>query len=264
MSAVSNKKTAPPITGPALQKITMEDPWKWLSKGWQDTWTNYRFSLAYGALFSLFSLLLYVGLFELQMSALVMVLASGYLIVAPMFAVGLYEASRRIERNLPLTFKNMIFVRTGAPVQLAYMGCILMLLFLAWIRLASLLYALFFGLVGFPPLEEFLPTLLFSPEGLWMLAVGSIVGGAIAFAVFVFAAISVPFLAHKDVDFMTAIITSVRAVRDNFWPMMLWAWLIAWFTAFGIATLFIGLIIVFPMLGHATWHAYRSFVPRVE
>ena len=93
-----------------------------------------------------------------------------------------------------------------------------------------------------------------------MLVIGTLAGGAIAFAVFTISAISVPLLIARDMDAVTAVNTSIRAVRRNFWTMLLWAWIVALLSAVGIATWFLGLAIIFPLLGHATWHAQRALV----
>ena len=245
---------------PTVKTISRAAPWNWLQAGWQDMWQDPTSSLMYGAIFTAASLILFFGLFELEMTALMMVLAGGFMLLGPMFAVGLYAKSRAQEKDEAISFSNMLFVKTRAPMQLAYMGLLLSLIYTAWVRFASLLYALFFGMSDFPPLEDFLPTLLFSPEGAWMLAIGTIFGGMIAFAVFAVSAISVPLLYHRDIDFMSAVLTSLNAIRINIRPMIVWAWLIALFTVFGMASLTLGMVIVFPLVGHATWHAYRDIV----
>ncbi|WP_308911599.1 DUF2189 domain-containing protein [Pseudokordiimonas caeni] len=260
MSTSTTNLSKQPITGPALNHITLESPWKWLAAGWKDLWANASLSLMYGALFAGVAVLLFFGLMSVDMTALILVLAAGFLLLGPMLAVGLYEASWRMETGRPVTFADMLIVRTKSPVQLAYIGLTLAFMFLAWVRIASLLYAIMWGDQPFPPIDDFIPTLLNTARGAIMLALGTIIGGAIAFAVFAVSVISVPMLAHRNTDFMTAIITSIRAVRENFWPMALWAWLIALLSAFGIAFLFVGLVIVFPLVGHATWHAYRDLV----
>ncbi len=241
--------------------ISREAPWQWLAAGWKDLMANKVLSLSYGFAFTLVSVLLLFGLVEFEMAGIVFALAAGFLLLGPMFGMGLYEASRRLENRESVSFENMLFVRAKSPLQLLYLGLVLLLMFMVWVRIAALLYALFFGMMHFPPLSEFIPTLLYSWEGPTMLALGTIIGGIIAFSVFAVTVISAPLLMHRRADVMTAIILSVKAVRMNFWPMALWAWLIAWFMTFAIATAFIGMIIVFPLLGHATWHAYRSLAP---
>ena len=92
------------------------------------------------------------------------------------------------------------------------------------------------------------------------LAVGTATGAVLSFLAFAISAVSIPRLLDHETDVATAIATSVMAVRRNFWPMVLWAWLIGVLTAFGIATLYVGFIVVFPLAGHATWHAYEALV----
>jgi uncharacterized membrane protein len=134
-----------------------------------------------------------------------------------------------------------------------------MFLFLVWLRLATLNYALFsYG--DYRPLSEFLSFALGSTQGLMMLVVGTAIGAALAMVAFSISVIAVPILMRHDVDVLTAIGLSVSLVSRNPGPMLLWAWLIAILCAMGLATLFVGLVIVFPLVGHATWHAYRSII----
>ena len=243
-----------------VAKITADDPWVWIRAGWSDMGRAPLVSLSYGFGFSLISVLLVSGMFWLDASAVALAAAAGFMIVGPMLAVGMYEASRRLEGGRHVALFDVLFVSTRSPAQLAFMGIMLMGVFLVWMRVATLLFALFFGDSGFPPLPEFIPTLLLTPHGLGLLVVGSIVGAVLAVFTFAISAISVPLLMVRDVDAVTAVIASVEAVKKNFWPMMLWGWIIAFAMAFGIATLFIGMIFTFPLVGHATWHAYRALV----
>ena len=147
-----------------------------------------------------------------------------------------------------------------APGQLGFFGAILAFVYLVWLQLASLLFMLFLGSRPLPPASEFLPTLLFTPHGLGLLVAGTIVGGVLAALVYAISVISVPLLMARRIDAVTAISASLRTVAQNPKPMALWAGLIAGFMALGIATMFVGLVVVFPLIGHATWHAYRDLV----
>ena len=249
------------IMGPALNKVQMEDPWRWLAAGWKDFARNMRCSMTYGAAFSIITIFILWGLARTDQIALFIILASGFMLVAPIFAVGLYEASRRLEQEEPISLGKMIFVQTASPIQLAYLGLLLCSIFMVWLRIASLVYALFFGTADFPPIEEFLPMILESSEGAWMLAVGTFIGACFAITTFTVGAISIPMLMTRDMDVITAVITSIRAVMDNIKPMMLWAWLIILFTSFGIATMGVAMLVVYPLIGHATWHAFKAIVP---
>ena len=140
------------------------------------------------------------------------------------------------------------------------MGLLLTLFFLAWLRLATLIFALFFS--ASPPRPEplYLLDVFVSTTAIPFLAVGTIVGGALAALVFAISAISIPILLDRDVNVMEAVIISFEAVRRNFWTMMLWAWLIVLFVGAGIATGYLGLALTMPLIGHATWHVYRAVV----
>lgn len=106
--------------------------------------------------------------------------------------------------------------------------------------------------------------MLFTAPGLIFLVVGTLIGAAIAFAIFAISAASVPLLLAKDVDAITAALISIECVRRNFWQMVLWAWLIAIMIGVGIFTLFVGLTITFPLVGHASWHAFNDLIKEAD
>lgn len=241
-----------------ITSIGLDAPWHWLEQGWADLrrapWT----SLSYGATFVAASVVLTAGFWFAGLAAWIPALAGGFLIAGPIFAVGLYETSRRMERGLAAGRDGPL--DRGVLLQLAYMGFLLAFLYLVWIRIAMLLYAIF--LHGqYYPLTQFAAHLLTSLNGLSLLLVGSAAGAVIALTAFAASAVSIPMILDKRVDFVTAVLTSLAAIRRNPAPMLLWGWLIAVFTAGGIATGFVGLALVFPLIGYATWHAYRAVVP---
>lgn len=240
--------------------LTLEQPWRWLAAGWQDLWTRPAISLTYGLVIAALSYALTACLFYFDVLPLLLPLAAGFMLIGPMLAVGLYELSRRLQAGEPITVASVVFVATRSPAQLAFLGVLLTIILLAWWRIATLLFALFFGASGIPPLAEWINILLFTPNGLIFLIVGTAIGGALAFCVFAVSAIAVPLLMVRESDAVTAMMVSARAVLDNLGPMLLWAWLIALLTGFGIVTLYFGLIVTFPLVGHATWHAYRDVV----
>lgn len=246
--------------GITIQRVKKEAPWEWMAKGWHDLWVTPSISLTYGFLFFAVSTCLTIGLFFLNLLPLVLPLAAGFMLMGPLLAMGLYETSRRHAKKEPVTLSQALFVKPAAPAQLGFIGVVLMIVLLVWIRVATLLFAIFYGTASFPPFQEFLPMLLFTFQGLSLLAVGSLIGGVLAFSIFMFSAISVPMLLERDVDAITAVIASVDTVRKNFKPMLLWASIIAVWIGVGIATLFVGLIFTFPQIGHATWHAYKDIV----
>jgi len=139
------------------------------------------------------------------------------------------------------------------------MGAFLLMIHLSWVRAATLLFALFFAQtpVGLPALVGLL---LGTPQGFTFLAVGTAIGAVLAALTFAVTAVSLPMLVDRDINFVDAVATSWGAVTANFTPMALWAAIIAGATLLSFVTYFVGLIVVMPLLGYATWHAYRELV----
>jgi uncharacterized membrane protein len=244
-----------------VAQVPFDAPWSWLAAGWRDMWTMPAISLGYGVLCAIVSAALTVGLMAGGLESLILALGGGFLLIGPLAAVGLYEVSRRLAAGEAVSIVDVVRTVRDAPGQLGFFGAILAFAYFVWLLLASLLLMLFLGTKPLPPANEFVPSLLFTPHGLGLLVTGTIVGGIIAALVFAVSAVSVPLLAVRRIDAVTAARTSLTAVAQNPKPMILWAGLIAGFAAIGIATIFVGLIIVFPLIGHATWHAFRDLVP---
>jgi uncharacterized membrane protein len=219
-------------------------------------------SLVYGAVFSLAAWIILFGLVPLNAVSLIPVLTGGFMLVGPLFAAGLYEASRCLERGERITLRQAVGAGWQARGRLGFFGVILFFAFFVWVELAFLLLMLFLGLGGatLPPPSEFLQTLLFTRAGLGLLLTGMLTGAALAIVVFSISAVTPPFLLARDVDAVTAMATSMRTVRLNIGPMLLWAALVTGLMFLGFATLFLGLVVAFPLVGHATWHAFRALV----
>lgn len=244
------------------RRLSFEAPWGWLEAGWRDLWLRPGVSLVYGAAFALIAALLIGGLWAIGMQSLFLALAGGFLLVGPIAAVGLYETSRRLAVGEATSLTAAVQAGIAAKGQLAFLGVMLLVAFMVWVQLAFLLLMLFMGRAGLPPPSEFMHTLLFTGRGLGLLIVGTIVGGIIATVIFAATALAVPMLLAERVDAVTAVRTSLDAVLANPRPMALWAALIAVLTAAGFATLLVGLVFAFPLIGHATWHAYRETLGR--
>jgi uncharacterized membrane protein len=144
--------------------------------------------------------------------------------------------------------------------QLALLGALLLLVHLFWVRVAGLLFALFFGLGAIPALEELPLMLLRSPSLLPVLVVGTGFGALLAAGSFAIGAVSLPMLVDRDVSFLEAVTVSIAAVLENWRPMALWAGLIVLFIGLALVPFFLGLVVALPVIGHATWHAYRDLV----
>jgi uncharacterized membrane protein len=236
--------------------LPIERPWIWLEKGWRDFTRAPEIGLFYGAALVAASWALTLLLAVLGEFHLLLPFTGGFFILAPLLVAGLYDASRRLELGQrPRLSTSLMAWR--APGQLALMGVILLLLHLAWIRVALLLYPIFFHGRGHSA-ESFLPELLGTPAGLGLLVVGTILGGVFAMVAFCVSAVSVPMLVDREVSVIEAVIASARVVIEHPRTMLFWAALIVFFTVLGITTLFVGLAVVAPVIAHATWHAYRE------
>src|SRR5215211_5569412 len=185
------------------------------------------------------------------------------MVAGPIIGIGLYEKSRRIEEGKPINLWNMVFVKPESGGQILFAGVLLLGLTLLWMRAAVILYALFFGLRPFPGLDR-IPPMLFTTEIGWaMLLVGGAVGGLFAAFAFAISAFSIPMLLAERTDALTAMGTSMALVWNNLPVMLTWAALMLALIVVALATGLLGLIIIFPTLGHGSWHAYQAMRNRV-
>ena len=243
-----------------VRAVDVETPWRWLRLGWRDLTRSRGVSFAVGALIAAASMLLINMLWRVDLLPYALPLAAGFMFVAPALAICFYDISRRLERNETVTFSAVALAWKPHVGQIASMGLVMMLFQLAWIRFATLLFALFFGPqpAGW---DHFIQALFFSTDGLPFLIVGTLSGGVLAILAFAIGVTAFPMLLDRDVGAAAAIATSVRAAMVNWRVMTGWAALIVIFTAAGIVTGCLGLIVTMPLIGHASWHAYRDLVP---
>ena len=230
----------------------------WLRAGWRDLAAQPGSSLAYGLAVFAVSAVVVAGLFFLGLDYILFPAIAAFLVVGPLIAIGLYQKSRLIEAGESVTLARMIFARPASGAQILFVGVIMLGLALLWMRAAVILYALFFGLRPFPGLDHLAPMLFTTGVGWAMLITGTIVGGVFAAFAFAISAFSVPMLLDERTDAFTAMGTSISLVWNNRPVMIAWGAIVAFLTAIGLVTGMVGLIVVFPLLGHATWHAYKA------
>jgi uncharacterized membrane protein len=246
---------------PEIRKVALDAAYGWLEAGWRDMWVAPWISLGYGAIFAAFAYLAALQLTRFDALPLLLPAAFGFLLIGPVLASGLYEISRRNEAGEALSFRAIAGAEWRGRDQLACFGMLLFVLYFFWLDAALLLFMLFFGPYNFPPFNEFVSTLLLTPEGQGLLATGTLAGAAFAGVAFSISVIAAPMMFGRKVDTVTAMLASMRAVRKNLPAMALWAALIAAITAMGFVLLFAGLAVAFPLIGHASWHAYRELAP---
>lgn len=254
-----------PDTVPALPKAVDHNrhlpataALQWLALGWRDLWNRPLPSLLYGLGIALLSLLVIGAMVNFGWAQILFPALAGFWVVGPLLATGLYEKSRRLEAGEAVTFWNMVFPGRGGGTHLLYVGTILLMLMLVWMRAAVLLYALFFGVHPFPGFDQIITMLFTSATGITMLFVGTAIGGLFAAFAFGISAFSIPMMLDRRLDAFSAMGLSMSLVWNNLPAALLWAAIVLGLTAIGLATGLIGLIIIFPLLGHATWHAYAA------
>jgi len=237
--------------------LPLDVGFKWLAMGWRDLVRQPLLSLLYGLSITVMSAVFVALLIAVKYDYILFPAAAGFLIVGPLLAVGLYAKSRALEAGKTVTLGEMVFVRLRSGAQIFFATLLLCLLTLLWMRAAVLLYALFFGVTSFPGLPHIVGLLLNEPMGWAMLAIGTAVGGFFASFAFALSAFSIPMLLDRPTDALTAMGTSMALVWNNIWPMIAWGAIVLFLCAVGLATFMLGFIVIFPLLGHASWHAYR-------
>ena len=242
---------------PDIQSITTQDIRESLRRGWQDFSRAPSFGFFFSAVYVFGGMAMVYILAVTGKTWAVLPIVVGFPLIGPFATVGLYEVSRRLQKGEPLVWGEILgVVFREKDRQMPSIAAIILIFFLFWNFLAHMIFALFMGLSVMTNVSSSLDVYLTS-NGLSMLAVGSVVGGVLAFLLFSITVICLPLLLDREIDFVTAMITSFNAVLQNFVPMMVWAAVIVVLLVIGMLPAFLGLLVVLPLLGHATWHLYQ-------
>ena len=258
-TAVANAPAAPVIL-----PLTKTDILEILAAGLRDFRTAPLYALGVSGVYTAGGWALILLLVKFDLPYLVYPLAAGFALIAPFIAAAFYAISRCLEENEPLSWGRIFgSVRDAASSDLGWMALVAGFSLFIWMDIAALL---FFGFLGMSALSapELLKVVFTTPMGLLFLLIGNSVGAVIAFSVFSFSVTSYPMLFDRDVDFVTAMITSVKVVLQNKVPMILWCITIAGLITLSLLSGLVALLVVLPVLGHASWHLYRRAIAPEE
>jgi uncharacterized membrane protein len=238
-----------------LRPLGLAAPLHWLALGWRDFRRCPGIGLFYGACFMAMGWLL-MALFE-QAPAYLLALSAGFLLTGPFFCLGLYQASRRLERGQTPDLGDCLLAWEQRTGTLAIFGLVLLVLEMLWARASLIVFALSFD--GMPDFKGSLLALL-DPQNLAFIAAYLAVGGLFAGLIFSVSVVSIPMILDRPTDAISAGLTSLRLVSTQPGVMLVWGALITGLVLLALLPWFAGLLVVGPVLGHASWHAYRAAV----
>jgi uncharacterized membrane protein len=248
---------------PVIRKIGVADLIDALRRGWDDFAEIPTHAVFVCLIYPIVGLVLIRAAIGYAVLPLLFPLATGFALIGPLAAVGLYELSRRREAGLDVSWWHVFDVLKSPSIgAIAALGVLLMIIFLCWLYTAQAIYQSLFGLNAPESTTGFLHEVLTTREGWWLILLGNSAGFLFALLTLVVSAVSFPLLVDRDVGAWVAVETSVRATLANPAPMAAWGLIVAALLLAGSLPFFFGLAVVMPVLGHATWHLYRRLVER--
>jgi uncharacterized membrane protein len=246
---------------PAVRSIGLSDLKEAVAKGIDDFNAMPTHAVFLGIIYAVLGLILFRLAFGYDVLPLVYPILAGFILLGPFAAIALYEVSRRREQGLDVSVGHLFEVfRSPSIGAITRLGLVLMAIFVVWLLAAQTMYAQIMGATEPASLGEFSRQILTTPAGRQLILVGNTVGFVFALLVLVISVVSFPMLVDRKVSAGTAVRTSVRAVAANPLTMAMWGLFVAVALVIGSLPLFFGLAVVFPVLGHATWHLYRRTV----
>lgn len=239
-----------------LAELTPADPLRWVALGWRDFVQCPRVGLFYGGCFFLMGHALWLVLQSAP--AYVLALSAGFLLMGPFLCLGLYDASRALERGQRPSLRSSLTSWLPTKGTMAIFAGVLLILEMLWGRASLVVFAVTFN--SMPDTANLLKVLI-SLDNLEFLVTYTVVGAVFAGLIFVTSVISIPMILDRQVDAISSGLTSIRACLQNPGVMLWWGAIITTLVVLAMLPWFLGLLVVGPVLGHATWHAYRHIVP---
>lgn len=266
MAAIDNIATsfpAPakaPAQWPEVKRLDVSDLTEILGLAVNDMRRAPAMSLFFGVVYAVAGFFLSAMLLQQEVPYLIYPLAMGFALIAPFVGAGLYDISKRLEAGEQPTWDSVYSsMCLACRRDLRWMAFVTAFAFIIWMDIAAMITFAFMGFQA-TSMTEFVREVFTTPNGLLFLAVGNVAGAIIAAAVFAISVVSFPMLYDRDVDFVTAMVTSVRLVVRNKMTMLAWALTIGWMMVVSALSGFLAMIVILPLLGHATWHLYRRAV----
>ena len=246
---------------PQVAQIDSDDLRHALKMGWRDTQAQRTDVLFLCMVYPIAGVLLVHMAFNYALLPLLFPMASGFALIGPVAAIGLYEISRRREKGYETGWADALAIlRAPAFGAILALGLVLFAVFLAWIGAAQMIYAATLGPAPPASLAAFASDVLTTAAGWWMIVVGTAVGFLFAVCVLAISLVSFPMMLDRNIGVIGAVLTSLKAVRQNPVAAAEWGLTVAGLLVLGSLPLFLGHIIIMPLLGHATWHLYRRLI----
>jgi uncharacterized membrane protein len=260
-NAPSLAQPAPDTTGPVIRRIGMSDLHDALRRGWEDFKEVPSHAIILCVIYPILGLGLARAVMGYSVLPLLFPLAAGFALLGPFAALGLYELSRRRELGMNASAWDALDVFSSPSFgAMLGVGTLLLALFVVWIAVAQSIYVATFGYEGVTGISDFVRRVLTTPQGWWLIVVGCGVGFLFALVALCISLVSFPLMLDRHASAGEAMVTSLRVVAANPVTMAAWGLIVAALLVAGSIPLFLGLAVVVPLLGHATWHLYRKVI----
>ncbi|MDQ0320468.1 putative membrane protein [Pararhizobium capsulatum DSM 1112] len=253
------------VAHPGIRKITVSDVFEALYRGWDDFCEKPSHYVFLGLIYPIAGVVLAAWSSGANMLPLLYPLASGFALIGPVAAIGLYEISRRREAGMDTSWRHALDVRRSAAIpSILALAAMLLALFVMWLVIAQSLYVQLVGEMPPASITAFLNGILSTEAGWNLILVGNAVGFVFAVIVLSTVVVSFPLLLDRDVGAVSAVQTSIKATLVNPVPVAVWGLIVACGLVIGSIPVFVGLAVIMPVLGHATWHLYRKMIEPLQ
>jgi uncharacterized membrane protein len=247
--------------GPSIRTISLSDLHQALRQGWEDFKAVPSHAIFLCMIYPVLGLILARAVLGASVLPLLFPLAAGFALIGPFAALPLYELSRRREAGLEASAWDAFEVlRSPSFGAMLGLGTLLLALFVTWVATAQAIYITVFGYEGASGVRDFITRVLTTPQGWWLIVVGCGIGFLFALVALCISVISFPLMLDRHASASEAMVTSLRVAAKNPLPIAAWGLIVAALLVVGSVPFFLGLAVVIPVLGHATWHLYRKAV----